>query len=120
MNADQAREFCSAWVAAWNAHDLEGVLSHFAENAVFTSPVAGQLMPETGGSLHGKDAIRACWTIGLSRIPDLAFTIENIYLGVDTIVINYRNHIGGLVSEVLHFNDIGLVDSGAGTYLLPV
>jgi ketosteroid isomerase-like protein len=119
MNADRAREFCSAWVEAWNAHDLEGVLFHFADDAVFTSPVAMQLLPETGGALRGKDAIRRYWTIGLNQIPDLAFTIENIYVGVDTVVINYRNQTGGLVNEVLHLNDVGLVERGAGTYLLP-
>jgi ketosteroid isomerase-like protein len=117
MNADQARDFASAWVSAWNAHDLEAVLSHFAEDAVFTSPVAAQLIPDTDGSLRGKDAIRAYWTVGLDRIPDLRFEVENIYIGIDMLVINYRNHTGGLVNEVLHFNQVGLVDVGAGTYL---
>ena len=38
------------------------------------------------------------------------------YVGVDTLVINYRNQTGGLVCEVLTFVD-GLVVSGHGTYL---
>jgi hypothetical protein len=73
-------------------------------------------MPETGGVLNGKDAIRVYWTAGLKRIPDLHFSIEGVYTGVDTVVINYRNLIGSLVCEVLRLVD-GLVIRGDGTYL---
>jgi hypothetical protein len=38
------------------------------------------------------------------------------YIGVDTLVINYRNQSGGLVCEVLVF-DGSLVVRGHGTYL---
>jgi hypothetical protein len=34
------------------------------------------------------------------------------------MVINYRNERGGLVNEVLIFDDGGLVREGHGTYLL--
>jgi len=116
MNQEAAQDFATRWVEAWNAHDLDGVLSHFAEGAVFSSPVAGQLLPHTEGVLRGKEAVRAYWQLGLDRIPDLRFTLEGVYLGVDTIVINYRNQAGTLVNEVLEFGPDGLVVAGAGTY----
>jgi ketosteroid isomerase-like protein len=116
MDQNLARNFASSWLNAWNAHDLEGVLAHFSEDAVFTSPVAAQLLPETDGVLRGKEQIRRYWSIGLQRIPELRFEIENVYTGIDTVVINYRNHIGGLVSEVLRVED-GFVVRGDGTYL---
>ncbi|KAA9153669.1 nuclear transport factor 2 family protein [Microbacterium lushaniae] len=116
MDHEAAQDFASRWVEAWNAHDLDGVLSHFAEDAIFTSPVARQLLPHTEGVLRGKEAIRAYWQLGLERIPDLHFDLEGIYLGVQTVVINYRNHAGKLVSEVLEFGSDGLVVAGAGTY----
>jgi len=114
----EARRFALEWVAAWNAHDLDGVLSHFADDAEFTSPVAAQLLPGTGGVLRGKEAIRAYWAVGLERIPDLRFEVVDVYTGVDLIVIHYRNHTGGLVNEVLHLGPDGLVVSGGGTYLV--
>jgi ketosteroid isomerase-like protein len=43
MDHDWARQFCESWVAAWNAHDLERVLSHFSDDIVFSSAVAAQL-----------------------------------------------------------------------------
>ncbi|MFJ3957228.1 nuclear transport factor 2 family protein [Arthrobacter sp. NPDC090010] len=118
MEIAAAQEFARRWAEAWNAHDLDAVLSHFSEDAEFSSPVAAQLLPETGGVLRGKEAIRAYWSVGLERIPDLHFEVVDVYTGLNLVVINYRNHVGGLVNEVLRLNDRGLVASGAGTYLV--
>jgi ketosteroid isomerase-like protein len=118
MDSARAREFALQWVDAWNAHDLDGVLAHFADDAEFSSPVAAQLLPETHGTLRGKEAIRGYWTVGLERIPDLRFEVIDVYTGVDIVVIHYRNHVGGLVNEVLHLNATGLVQRGYGTYLV--
>lgn len=105
-----------SWVSAWNAHNISPVLSHFAGDAVFTSPIAAQILPETGGFLHGREAIRVYWTLGLETIGDLHFEVLDVYTGIDTVVINYRNQIGSRVWEVLTFSD-GLVVSGHGTYM---
>ncbi|GAA5195323.1 nuclear transport factor 2 family protein [Microbacterium jejuense] len=118
MEIAEARRFAHEWVAAWNAHDIDGVLAHFADDAEFSSPVAAQLLPETGGVLRGKPAIRSYWAVGIERIPDLRFEVVDVYTGLDIIVINYRNHTGGLVNEVLRLGADGLVVSGAGTYLV--
>lgn len=108
-------EFAERWCADWNSHDLERVLAHFADDVVFTSPIAASLLPETGGRLVGKAALRAYWEEGLRRIPDLHFTIERVFGGIDTVVIQYRNQKGSSVSEVLRFEN-GKVARGDGTY----
>lgn len=112
--ADAAR-FAAEWAAAWNARDLEAVLAHFAEDAVFTSPVAARLLGGDG-IVRGKAALRAYWAEALPRSPDLHFTVLGVYAGVDTVVINYRNQKDALCCEVLRFAD-GLVVLGHGTYL---
>ena len=113
-NADPVA-FAAQWRAAWNAHDLDAVLAHFHDDVVFTSPVAASLLPETGGVIRGKAALRAYWQEGLRRIPDLHFTIEAVFSSVNTLVIQYINQKGVSVSEVLVF-DAGLVREGHGTY----
>jgi hypothetical protein len=107
--------FAEDWCAAWNAHDLDALLDHFHDDVLFTSPVAAGLLPETGGWVRGKTALRHYWTEGLRRIPDLHFTIEAIFAGIDTLVIQYRNQKGISVSEVLTF-DGDKVRLGHGTY----
>ena len=108
-------QFAEQWLAAWNAHDVEAVLAHFHEDAVFTSPFAARILPESGGRLIGKPAIRAYWTAGLARLPDLHFEIEQVFAGVDCLVIAYVNQQGVRVSEVLMFEG-DLVIEGHGTY----
>lgn len=117
MSTPDAKTFSQKWVDAWNAHDIEAVLEHFGDDAVFTSPVAARILPETGGVVAGKDALRHYWTTALKSSPDLHFEIVGVYRGESTLVINYRNHLGGLVNEVLTFDGDGLVREGHGTYL---
>ena len=86
--------FAADWAAAWNARDLDAVLRHFHEEAVFTSPFAAQIFPETGGRLAGKPAIRTYWEAGMARLPDLHFTVDAVFAGVECVVIAYTNQIG--------------------------
>ena len=116
MDHEVARRFAEHWLEAWNSHDLEAVLSHFSDDVVFSSPMAAQVCAGCDGVVHGKAALRDYWAEGLRRLPDLHFEIESLYVGVQTLVINYRNQAGGLVNEVLVF-DGALVAEGHGTYL---
>lgn len=109
-------EFAQEWVQAWNRHDVEAVLAHFHDDVVFTSPVAEQVLPASGGVIRGKEALRHYWVTALAQLPDLHFDIVGVYRGVSSLVINYLNHRGKLVNEVLIF-DGDLVREGHGTYL---
>ena len=111
-----AETFASQWLDAWNAHDLDAILSHFSEEVTFTSPIARQIVDGSDGVVRGKPALRSYWHEGLRRSPELHFEIEGLYVGVNTLVIHYRNHSGGLVNEVLTF-DGPLVIEGHATYL---
>jgi hypothetical protein len=93
------------------------VLAHFRDDVLFTSPVAARVVPESGGVVRGKAALRDYWTAALAKLPDLKFEVIGVYRGESTLVINYRNHRGELVNEVLTFDADGLVREGHGTYL---
>jgi ketosteroid isomerase-like protein len=116
-SVDDPVGFSQQWVTAWNAHDIEAVLRHFHDDVAFTSPVVAKMLPDTAGIVRGKLALHDYWTTALQRIPDLHFVVEGVYRGIDTLVICYRNQNGGLVNEVLKFDE-GLVVEGHGTYLV--
>jgi len=116
MSSANGHVFVDSWLEAWNAHDLEGVLAHFCDDVVFSSPVAAQLLDGSDGVIRGKQALREYFGEGLRRIPELHFELEGVYFGVGALVINYKNQKGGLVNEVLIFEG-GLVKEGYGTYL---
>lgn len=115
MEQSEGDAFAQKWVRAWNAHDLDAVLEHFSSDAVFTSPHAAQLLEDSDGVIRGGDALRRYWEEGLRRVPDLHFELLGAYVGIRTLVINYRNQRGGLCNEVLTF-DGPLVVEGHGTY----
>jgi len=103
MDQAAAAAFTAQWVKDWNAHDIDALLAHFTDDVVFTSPVAARLFGGDG-VVRGKEALRHYWTEGIRRIPDLRFEVLGSYAGISTLVINYQNHIGGRVCEVLHFD----------------
>ena len=111
----EAQAFAQAWAAAWNAHDLEGVLALFADDLTFTSPLAARLVPDSAGVVRGKAALRDYWSAGLAKAPELHFEINWVTEGVDLIVVGFRNEQGVDRCEVLRFRD-GLVIEGHGTY----
>lgn len=117
MSIPEPLAYSAAWVEAWNAHDIEAVLEHFHDDVVFTSPTAARVVPDGGGVVRGKAALRAYWTDALRLVPDLHFTVERVSAGVDALVLTYRNQAGGVVDEVLVFAD-GLVVEGHATHLV--
>ena len=116
MDQARAHEFARHWLDAWNRHDIDAVLAHFADGVIFTSPVAARIVEGSDGVIRGKEALRAYWREGVRLTPDLHFELLGLYVGVDTLTINFRNQSGGVANEVLRF-DGTFVSEGHGTYL---
>jgi ketosteroid isomerase-like protein len=95
------------WVDAWNAHDPDRVVEHFADDVVIHSPVAAQLRPESNGTLCGKPDVLAYYRAGLAASPGLRFTLVEVCTSVDGITIVYRNHRNTIVTEALTFDGDG-------------
>jgi hypothetical protein len=116
MDDVDAVEFAGIWEAAWNRRDVEAVLAHFAEDAVFTSPVAQQVGFARDGVVRGKDALRQYWLSALEKNLDLRFRVTAVYRGVDTIAIAFQNQHGVDRLEILRFAG-GLVVEGHGAFI---
>jgi ketosteroid isomerase-like protein len=109
--------FAREWIDAWNRRDVETVLAMYAEDVVFTSPTARRVVPDSGGVITGKPALREYWSRALAVNDDLYFELVAVYVGVMTIIIHYRNQVGGLVCEMLRFGYDGLAAEGHATHL---
>ena len=97
--------FARDWVDAWNAHDLEKVLSHYTEDFNIETPMAVKLYPQSQGFVVGKSEVRKYWTIGLQRRPDLKFEILDVFVGVNSIGLHLFNVSSNMKSvEVMSFN----------------
>lgn len=40
LTQQQAHQLASEWIQAWNSHNLDAILSHYAEDIVLVSPIA--------------------------------------------------------------------------------
>ena len=115
MTKEFAREFANEWIASWNAHHLERILSHYTEDFEMSSPLIVQIMNEPSGMLKGKTAIRAYWAKALARIPDLHFDLTEVLVGASSVVIRYHGPRGSSV-EVFWFDDGSKVFRAAAHY----
>ena len=75
-----AETVAGEWIAAWNAHDVERVLCHYADDIEMASPYIRLIAGEPSGILRGKDALRAYWSAALKRLPNLHFTLRDVFL----------------------------------------
>ena len=108
MDRDRAVALAHEWIDAWNAHDPERVVVHFAEDVVVRSPMAAQVRPDSGGILEGKDAVLSYYRDGLAASGALHFTLIEVCTGIDEVVIVYRNHRDVIVTERLVVDDAGV------------
>jgi ketosteroid isomerase-like protein len=108
MDKTFAEHFAADWIAAWNAHDMARILSHYSDDFEMTSPVIIQAVGEPSGWLKGKAAVGAYWRTALERFPALHFELHTILIGVDSLTLHYKGP-RGLAAEVLHFGPDGKV-----------
>ena len=66
--------------AGFNAHNVDAILAHFADDAVFDSPRG----TDAGGTRHvGKAAIRAAFTSRFEGIPDVLYGEDRHFVDGD-------------------------------------
>ena len=116
MTLEQAQAFAAEWVAAWNAHDVDAVLAHYADDFTMTTPMIQKLLGISSGTLQGKKAVGDYWRAALRKIPDLQFSIIETTCGVDTVSIYYHAVLGRRAVETFFFNAEGKVCKALATY----
>ena len=88
MDGQRARRFAEEWYGAWNAHDLDAVISHYADDVAMASPLVSALTGSGEDTIVGKDALRAYFAAGLERFPDLRFEPIELFVGVESLVLH--------------------------------
>jgi hypothetical protein len=116
MTESDARRFAQEWVEAWNSHELERILSHYADDAVLTSPLVHQIAGGDQHSLRGKPALRAYFERGLAAYPDLTFILWGVYAGVESVVVHYQSVRGMGSAELMRIGPDGRVSEVIAHY----
>lgn len=116
MTRDDAWSLANHWVAAWNAHDLDLIMSHYDDAVELTSPVAAQLLGAPDGKVVGKANLRAYFQRGLQAYPELHFHLEDVLWGINSVVLYYKNQKGTRTGEFMELLASGRVSRVVAHY----
>ncbi len=108
VTQEQAQQFAKEWIAAWNAHDLEQVMSHYANDVEYFSMFLLKLTDSKTGKLDGKENLRKYLAKGLAAYPELQFKLINVFAGVASVVLHYQSVNNLIAAEVFELNEQGL------------
>ena len=109
MNTEHLHFIAAQWFAAFNDHDLERLLSLYAEDAVHYSPKLKIRKPETNGWVKGKKELKEWWKDAFERLPTLKYEVIHLTAETDRVFMEYIRHVKDeedlLVGEVLQIED---------------
>jgi ketosteroid isomerase-like protein len=111
-----ANAFADAWVRAWNSHDLDAIMSHYAEDATLVSPTAAALLGDPTGEVRGRAALRDYFRKGLEAYPKLRFEVLDIMVGVRSVVLCFINQKGTKTAEFMELNAAGEITRVVASY----
>jgi len=116
MTRDEAWTLASHWIAAWNAHDLDLIMTHYEEGIELTSSVAARLLGVSDGNVAGKANLRAYFQRGLEAYPNLSFNLEDVFWGVSSVVLCYKNQKATRTAEFMELSPTGKVKRVVANY----
>ena len=93
------------------------MLALYDDAAVMTSDRIPVMGFDPSGTIRGKDALRAYWGKALGLIPNLHFTVIDVFVSPDSVVVLYQNERGKRICEYLRVNDAGLIVQGSANHL---
>ncbi len=112
---EQNLSIAHAWFEAFNAHNLEKLLSLYDDDAEHFSPKLKLRHPETNGLVVGKDALRNWWEDAFRRLPTLHYKVTSLTSNADRVFMEYLRSVANeenmLVAEVLEIKEGKIIAS---------
>src|ERR1700733_11930721 len=108
-----AQAFAAKWRKTCSSRDLARISALYSETVIFKSPRVRTISGQQSGALHGRAAVRDYWQKIFEKRPDLTFAVGEIFVGADSIALEYR--VGDLRGiEFMTLDDDGLISFAAG------
>jgi hypothetical protein len=109
MKIDKTK-FAENWIASWNSHKLEDILSHYSDDIEITTPMIKMALGIDNGSLKGKKEVADYWQKALVKLPDLHFELIDVTESVNSVALYYKSVMNKMAIEVMFFNEHGKVN----------
>lgn len=116
LTPEKAAAFAASWYAAWNAHDLAAIMSHYTDAIQHSSPFIKRYNGTDDVALVGKAAVEDYFGRALQRNPTLRFDPEYVTTGLESVILVYRRMTGDLAAEVFFLDDAGKITRSVSHY----
>jgi len=113
---EAAATFAASWYAAWNAHDLGGIMAHYSGSISHSSPFIKRYNGTDDLALVGKPAVEDYFRRALERNPTLRFDPEHVTTGLESVILVYRRMTGDLAAEVFFLDADGKIERSVSHY----
>jgi len=109
MSTEKNLSIAHLWFDAFNAHNLEKLLSLYDDDAEHFSPKLKIRHPETKGLVTGKNALRTWRQDAFDRLPSLHYRVTSLTSNDDRVFMEYVRTVANeddmLVAEVLEIKE---------------
>jgi ketosteroid isomerase-like protein len=104
---ERAEAFTHEWIQAWNSHDVERIVGHYADQLHYVSPLVEKRFPELEGVITDRVTLGRYVAMGLEKRPHLHFTLIGVLHSVRGFVMFYRNAFGTHSAEYIELDEHG-------------
>ncbi len=115
MNSEKNLSIAHAWFEAFNAHNLDKLLSLYDDEATHYSPKLKAAQPETNGFIEGKLALQNWWKEAFANLPTLQYHVTSLTANTDRVFMEYNRNVANSpsmqIAEVLDIRDGKIVAS---------
>lgn len=101
--------FAREWIEAWNSHNIESIMAHYAGDIDFISPIAAKLLDGPSGQIRNLNDLRSYFLKGLEAYPSLHFELFYVLEGVKSVTLVYKSVNDMLAAEYMEINESGKV-----------
>lgn len=109
ISQPQADEMAASWLSAWNSHDIDKIMAHYAEDIEFYSPFVKVLLNRPDGKIGGKPELEAYFLQALAKYPALKFQLLYVLPGVASFTLVYKSVNQLLAAETMEIDAVGRV-----------
>ena len=91
-----AKDHVEKWVKGWNDHNLNTIMSSYAEELEFSSPKIRMILGENkNNTISSKRELSTYFSAGLERFPNLKFKIIDFTVTNDKVILEYSANLDG-------------------------
>ena len=82
LNPKDAQRYAEQWIDSWNNHDIDGIMSLYADSICHITPKLTMLFGSASHTIKDKDQLREYFKAAFSKNPCLLSTTSIESVGV--------------------------------------